>query len=181
MKLLGAKEFLKTVKSGTLFCELWMDNEEDCFKIIKDFENGVNILDKYTGEFLIYGNNTGSLTFLKSKSAKEVLIDNILYNCLFYYDHNIVGDASPGLTLQLVFENEDEWPEQINVDNSDQVLNKQDIKRIRDYFLATEGPFKACDWALEALEKDYYKDNKIVNYKSSRTIKTDKEKLQKNY
>ena len=177
MKLLGAKEFLKTVKSGTLFCELWMDNEEDCFKIIKDFENGVNILDKYTGEFLIYGNNTGSLTFLKSKSAKEVLIDNILYNCLFYYDHNIVGDASPGLTLQLVFENEDEWPEQINVDNSDQVLNKQDIKRIRDYFLTTEGPFKACDWALEALEKDYYKSNKIVNYKSSRTIKIDKENL----
>ena len=177
MKLLGAKEFLKTVKSGTLFCELWMDNEEDCFKIIKDFENGVNILDKYAGEFLIYGNNTGSLTFLKSKSAKEVLIDNILYNCLFYYDHNIVGDASPGLTLQLVFENEDEWPEQINVDNSNQVLNKQDIKRIRDYFLTTEGPFKACDWALEALEKDYYKSNKIVNYKSSRTIKTDKENL----
>ena len=177
MKLLGAKEFLKTVKSGTLFCELWMDNEEDCFEIIKDFENGVNILDKYTGEFLIYGNNTGSLTFLKSKSAKEVVIDNILYNCLFYYDHNIVGDASPGLTLQLVFENEDEWPEQINVDNSDQVLNKQDIKRIRDYFLTTEGPFKACDWALEALEKDYYKSNKTVNYKSSRTIKTDKENL----
>ena len=177
MKLLGAKEFLKTVKSGTLFCELWMNNEEDCFEIIKDFENGVDILDKYTGEFLIYGNNTGSLTFLKSKSAKEVLIDNILYNCLFYYDHNIVGDASPGLTLQLVFENEDEWPEQINVDNSDQVLNKQDIKRIRDYFLTTEGPFKACDWALEALEKDYYKSNKIVNYKSSRTIKTDKENL----
>ena len=177
MKLLGAKEFLKPVKSGTLFCEFWMNNEEDCSEIIKDFENGVNILDKYAGEFLIYGNNTGSLTFLKSKSAKEVLIDNILYNCLFYYDHNIVGDASPGLTLQLVFENEDEWPEQINVDNSDQVLNKQDIKRIRDYFLTTEGPFKACDWALEALEKDYYKSNKIVNYKSSRTIKTDKENL----
>ena len=30
MKLLGAKEFLKTVKSGTLFCEFWMNNEEDC-------------------------------------------------------------------------------------------------------------------------------------------------------
>ena len=177
MKLLGAKEFLKTVKSGTLFCELWMDNEEDCFKIIKDFENGVNILDKYTGEFLIYGNNAGSLAFLKAGKYKEVLIDNIPYNCLFYYDHNIVGDASPDSTLQLVFENEDEWPEQIKVDSSDQILNKQDIKRIRDYFLATEGPFKACDWALEALEKDYYKNNKIVNYKSSRTIKTDKEKL----
>ena len=78
---------------------------------------------------------------------------------------------------QLVFENENEWPEQIKVDSSDQILNNQDIKRIRDYFLTTESPFKACDWALEALEKDYYKNNKIVNYKSSRTIKTDKEKL----
>ena len=99
MKLLGAKEFLKTVKSGTLFFELWMNNEEDCFEIIKDFENGVNILDKYTGEFLIYGNNTGSLAFLKTEKYNEVLIDNILYNCLFYYDHNIVGDASPNSTL----------------------------------------------------------------------------------
>ena len=77
MKLLGAKEFLKTVKSGTLFCEFWMNNEEDCLEIIKDFENGVNILDKYTGEFLIYGNNAGSLTFLKAGKYKEVLIDNI--------------------------------------------------------------------------------------------------------
>ena len=65
-----------------------------------------------------------------------------------------------------MFENEDEWPEQIKVDNSDQVLNRQDIKRIRDYFLANEGPFKTDDWVLEELEKDYYKDNKIINYRS---------------
>ena len=166
MKLMGAKEFLKTVKPGTLFFELWMSHEKDCFEIIRDFENGVNLLDKYGGELLIYGNNAGSLTFLKSERDEEVLIDNILYNCLFYYDHNIVGDASPCSTLQLVFENEDEWPEQIRVDNSDQVLNRQDIKRIRDYFLATEGPFKTYDWVLEELEKDYYKNNKIINYKS---------------
>ena len=145
MKLMGAKEFLKTAKPGTLFFELWMSHEKDCFEIIKDFENGVNLLDKYGGELLIYGNNAGSLTFLKSERDEEVLIDNILYNCLFYYDHNIIGDASPCSTLQLVFENEDEWPEQISVDNSDQVLNRQDIKRIRDYFLATEGPFKTYD------------------------------------
>ena len=172
MKLLGAKEFLKTVKPGTLFFELWMGYEGECLEIIKDFENGVNILDKYGseygGEFLIYGDNTGSLTFLRSDDEEEVLIDNIPYNCLFYYDHNIVGDASPYSTLQLVFENEDEWPERIKVDNSHQVLNKQDIKRIRDYFLATEGPFKTCDWALEELEKDCYKNNKIINYKARR-------------
>ena len=84
MKLLGAKEFLKTIKSGTLFCELWMNNEEDCLEIIKDFENGVNILDKYTGEFLIYGNNIGSLAFLKAEKYNEALIDNIIYNCLFF-------------------------------------------------------------------------------------------------
>lgn len=166
MKLLGAKEFLKTVKPGTLFFELWMSHEEDCFEIIKDFENGINLLDKYSGELLIYGDNSGSLAFLKSNDEEEVLIDNIPYNCLFYYDHNIVGDASPCSTLQLVFENEDEWPELISVDDSDQVLNKQDIKRIRDYFLVTEGPFKTYDWALEELEKDYYKNNEIINYKS---------------
>ena len=143
-----------------------VNHEKDCFEIIRDFENGVNLLDKYGGELLIYGSNAGSLAFLKSERNEEVLIDNILYNCLFYYDHNIVGDASPCSTLQLVFENEDEWPEQIKVDNSDQVLNRQDIKRIRDYFLATEGPFKTYDWVLEELEKDYYKNNKIINYKS---------------
>ena len=166
MKLLGAKEFLKTVKPGTLFFEFWMNNEENCFKVIKDFENGISILDKYYGEPHIYGNNSGSLTFLKSDDAEEVLIENIPYNCLFYYDHNIVGDADPCKTLQLVFENEAEWPEKLKVEQSDQVLDIQDIRRIRDYFLAECGPFEFDSWALEELEKDYYKNNKIINYKS---------------
>jgi hypothetical protein len=79
MKLMGAKEFLKTVKPGTLFFELWMSHEKDCFEIIKDFENGVNLLDKYGGELLIYGNNAGSLTFLKSEKDELLKVNGRLF------------------------------------------------------------------------------------------------------
>ena len=34
MRLLGAKEFLKTVKPGTLCVEFWLDSEEECNPII---------------------------------------------------------------------------------------------------------------------------------------------------
>ena len=57
MKLLGAKEFLKTIKSGTLFCELWMNNEEDCLEsiavITKNKEDLKDISHKLKGKVKI--------------------------------------------------------------------------------------------------------------------------------
>lgn len=169
MKLLGAKEFLRTVKPGTLCVEFWLSHEEDCLELIKDRQNGVDLLEKYSGEFYIFGDNGGSLAFIEDED--EETIEGVKYNCLCYYDKNIVGDASPWTTLQLVYETEDEWPEEICV-GGDIVLHKDDIRRIRDWFLKTEGPFtdETSDdkfaWALKHLEEEE-PDHKIINYKEA--------------
>lgn len=171
MKLLGAKEFLKTVKPCTLCVEFWESNEEDCLKIIEDFKNGVNIIDKYYGEFYLFGDNFYSLSFLARADLQPddiVTIKGKDYNCIFIYDQNIVGDASPSITLQLVFENEDEWPDVIKVRPGNELLYKQDILNIRDWFLENESFQNAegedYEWIWEFLEK-HYSGNKIVNYK----------------
>ena len=36
MRLLGAKEFLRTVKPGTLCVEFWLDSEKECLQLIED-------------------------------------------------------------------------------------------------------------------------------------------------
>lgn len=174
MRLLGAKEFLKTVKPGTLCVEFWMSHAEDCLCLIEDFKKGVNLFEKYSGEFYIFGDNGGSLAFIEpceEENYEEDIIDGHKYNCLFYYDKNIVGDASPWTTLQLVFDSEDEWPEKIPIQQSgeNKFLYKDDIKRIIRHFLEENGPFvdETSDkgWALRKLEEEGYKDDIIINYK----------------
>ena len=141
MRLVGAKEFLKTVEPGTLCIQYWR-NPEICKEIIRNYERHVDITKKYHGEVFVFGDNSGSLTFLRTYDDKEreiVNIDGISYDCLFYYDLNIVGDAGPNETLYLVYENEDEWPSEVKVEQSKQVLNRDDLKRIIKWFLETEG------------------------------------------
>lgn len=173
MRLLGAKEFLKTVKPGTLFISFWLDNAKQCFELARLFEAGESVQEiskKYWDEFHIFGDNGGSVAFCKTDDEPPVDIKGHSYDCIFYYDHNIVGDAGPGETLNLVFDNEAEWPSEFRVSQSDQILSKEDVVRIRDWFLETEGPFKdeANDWARAALEEGYYKDDPVVNYKFTR-------------
>jgi len=176
MRLLGAKEFLKTVKPGTLCIEFWMKNEEECFELIKDYENDGNInklFKKYGGCFYIFGDNTGSLEFLYDEDEEPDDIDGFKYDCLFYYDKNIVGDASPWTTLQLVYDNEEEWPDYITPDDYyhesiNKTLNKEDIRRIQKWFLEAGKPFRdetsENAWALRFLEEE--KNDKIINYRS---------------
>lgn len=163
MKLIGAKEFLKTIKPGTLCVEFWEDSEEDCLKIIKEYQNDENIIEKHCGEFYIFGDNGGSLTFLKEDKNKEIEINNKKYDCLFYYDKNIVGDASPSTTLQLMFENEDEYPSEIPVQQSNEHLSKEDILNIRKWFMQNISFMPVTD-EIEYLEA-HYRDNIIVNFK----------------
>ena len=171
MRLIGAKQFLKTVRPGTLCVEFCLRSEKECLQLIEDYKNGVDIFKKYYGEFYIFGDNVGSLAFLTEDDDRysTETIDGIEYDCLFYYDKNIVGDASPGNTLQLVFESEDEWPEKVEIEEykKQKFLNKEDIKRIAKYFLKNHKfDDETKGWALNYLEtNDYYKDDKIVNYK----------------
>ena len=175
MRLLGAKEFLRTVKPGTLCIQFWMNNETECFNLIKDYESGKSVYNDYGygDNFFIFGDNSGSLAFIKN--TKRIMVGDAIYDCLFYYDLNIVGDASPTETLYLVFE-DNEWPDKIAVEDSDQFLTKDELKKIRKWFLKKCGPFNDETYsgldllgfktALNILETDdYKKDSPIVNYK----------------
>jgi hypothetical protein len=174
MRLLGAKEFLKTVKSGTLCIEFWEHSKEQCYEIIEDFKKGLSpkeICEKHYGEYYIFGDNGFSLTFLVPSLPEDEEIEEIKgnkYNCIFIYDKNIVGDASPTRTLQLVFDNEAEWPEEIPIEGSSKTLSDEEIKIIQEWYLENE-TFDNHDWALKCLEtEEYYKDNEIVNFKMER-------------
>lgn len=170
MRLLGAKRFLETVKPGTLCVEFWEDTKEQCLQIIKDFKNGQNIIRNYDGEFYIFGDNGGSLSFITDDDNEEYCIDGKTYHCLFYYDKNICGDACPETTLQLVFESEDEYPNKIcaeSCNNSIEELTKEDIIKIKNWFIQEAEYFFENDWALEYL-KNEYKDDFIVNFDSEK-------------
>lgn len=167
MRLIGAKEFLKTVKAGTLYKRFWLNSEKDCLDLIDKYNR--NYYLDYSYELEIFGDNSGSLAFLEPTDEREVItIGNKDYTCLFYYDANVVGDAGPNTTLYLVYDGEDEWPSQVEIDNSEDYLTKEELIAIRHWFLKAEGPFRdeaKEGWALETLEKeDYYKNSRIVNY-----------------
>lgn len=166
MRLLGAKEFLRTVKPGTLFRMYWHD-VEICHNIIEAFKNGKINEIQYYSEVAIFGSNSGSLSFHKLTDSDNVIIDNKNYDCLFYYDLNIVGDASPTETLYLVYDSIDEWSDKVNIEESDgEFLTKDELVKIRDWFIENEGPFsdETNGWALQILISDeYYKNNEIVN------------------
>lgn len=163
MKLIGAKEFLETIKPGTLCIEFWEKSKEDCLKIVEEYRNGENIIEKHYGEFYLFGDNYGSLTFLKEDDSEEIEIGNKKYDCLFYYDKNIVGDASPSTTLQLVFEDEDEYPNEIPIEYSNKKLSKEDIISIKKWFIQNI-QFAPITDEIEYLE-NHYKNDIIVNFK----------------
>lgn len=184
MRLLGAREFLKTVKPGTLFIEFWFDDEQECRELAENFKTGMSvedILKNQYGSYHIYGDNGGSLAFIVPTFEEDedlTTIDGHEYNFLFYYDKNIVGDASPATSLNIVFDSPEEWPKRVPVTPSgyeepSRFLYHDDLERIRDWFLANCGPFRdevndKSAWALKALDDKYYKDNFIVNYKEER-------------
>lgn len=163
MKLVGAKEFLRLAKPGTVFVEYWMKDEDECFEIIKRFEKGENILED--GEWLIFGSNACALSYLKDEDNEIVIIDGHKYDYLFAYDHNVIGDASPWTTLYLIFE--DDIPEKTIFGD------KEDLKRIIKWFIESEGPFAINDfddpWIKEFFKRN--KDDKIINYKGEEDVK----------
>lgn len=160
MRLVGARKFLETVKEGTLCVEFWKNTQEECSRIIEDYKKGEDIIQKYKGEFYIFGDNSGSLGFIEDDIEDE--IDGKKYNCLCYYDKNIVGDACPKTTLQLVFETEDEYPEEIYIES--EKLTKEDIIKIKNWFVKNTLFSKPDDWVWEFLNKE--KENTIINFDS---------------
>ena len=114
MKLVGAKEFLKSAKSGMFFLQFWA-TADYCHKIIKKYENNEfnEILNDDSFELYIYGDNSGSLGIDKNYDTFDdgdtffIGENGKTYYCLCYTDLNIVGDAVPHETLYLLFDNVD--------------------------------------------------------------------------
>lgn len=166
MRLIGAKEFLKTVKPGTLYKRFWLNTQEQCLDLITRYKTNQDLY--YNSLLELFGDNSGSLGFMYTDDDEEVIINDKAYQCLFYYDANVVGDAGPTTTLYLVYDNEDEWPDKIKVEDSENdFLTKEELVNIRDWFLHDADFENELEgWALESLNTDdYYKDNFIINYR----------------
>lgn len=181
MRLIGAMEFLKTVREGTLCIGFWLRGEDDCRKLANDYESGMSVNDitkRYYPEIFIFGDNSASLAFTPRfdylDDEDTEIIDGHKYDCLNYYDLNIVGDASPWTTLYLVFDDETEWPERIvlqdyNSDCTNEPIPKEGIKAIVKWFLEECGPFRKefNASALESLNEPGY-SNWVTDYKGKR-------------
>jgi hypothetical protein len=155
IRLLGARKFIG-LPTGTLYKEFWLNNEEECEKMISEFtENPSNFLD--TENLMIYQDNSGSLVLNDPFQGDEI--------CLI--DINVVGDAAPSCTLRIVFDLED-LPETINVGKNDEDVDmsftkdeiKEFIKIMKDYADSDKQYFK---WALDELDELYKDGNKIVD------------------
>lgn len=115
-RLVGARKFLEIAKPGTLFIplEFWGYNPEkngqELADSIKKFENNpVSAYDANWGNLHIFVDNFGSVTFRYFP-----------FNCdedddyIYYYDYNVVGDASPEYTLYLIVDSIEDIPAHIS-------------------------------------------------------------------
>jgi len=180
MKLLGAKEFIKS-KPGTFYFRLWKNAEDECFKIIEQFKEDPKSLlneENEENELEVYGNNSYSMSFrsgvfdwdtdIMSKSENDE-------DFIFCWDANVIGDAGPLTTLYLVLE-EDELPEFIIAVNSfyenPVKLSKDRILRIRNLFVKEycSEIEELSDWIKEAI-KEYSKESEIFNVNIEGKIK----------
>ena len=169
MRLVGAKKFLRIAKSGTLYAVFSFSNEEECFNLIEKYNDGEELSERIE----IFGDNSGSLAFIKND--EKVSIGGKEFDCIFYYDANVVGDASPETTLYLIYEDAD-FPSKIEIEQSNgEFLSKDDVFLIRKWFLENHTFKKEYnDWALnELISNDYFKNNKVINYKGSRKLPKD--------
>jgi hypothetical protein len=163
MKLLGGKEFIKS-EPGTFYIEFWEHSEKDCLKIIEVFKrNPKELLTKENlMELRVFGDNGGSMNFQSEEGGEE---DE---DFIYYWDANVIGDASPTTTLYLVLE-EDELPEEITIEKMHvdgynigyEKLSKKRIIRIRNIFKEYGFGYKAS-WVEEAI-KEYTETSAIFN------------------
>lgn len=127
MKLLGAREFIK-MPAGTFYVQYWQNSKKECIDIIENFKKEPkSFLELKVNDLEVFGDNSGSMTFG----------GDIEDNYIFYYDANVVGDASPATTLYLVID-EDELPDIIEFHNNERntiQLKKNEVIKIKNIFL----------------------------------------------
>lgn len=180
--LMGARKFLDMPK-GTIYHQFWMDNSKECLKLIEEFNKNPKEYFSNLGLILhIYGNNRGSMALrgpVDDDSYEPIETDSI-EDYLFYYDANVVGDASPNDTLYLVIE-ESLLPDIIEFEYGS--VTKDEFLQLRNIFLEFDD-FKehgidniedpANEWARDELyNDDYYKNNPLLDTDITVTIELD--------
>lgn len=168
MRLIGAKEFLSTVKAGTFFLQYWT-SVANCNRLIQLVEQGdlEGAIKENPLELYIFGDNSGSLNIEvldEDWDCDHYEIEGKDYHCLIYTDLNIVGDANPYSTLYLVFDNLEDIP----LCALPLGQTKETLTIFRNWFLTKCGPFRdevndEEAWALKTFEESYLGDP-IVNY-----------------
>jgi len=155
IRLLGSRKFIG-LPPGTLYTEHWLNDIEQCNTMIHNFiENPDEFLD--TLDLFIYQDNGASLLLEGQKDEDDLCLTDV----------NVVGDASPGTTLRIVFNLED-LPDIITIrgSNYDDRVNwtKQEISEIIKEMKEDNHINKRHhNWALEELEKLHVKGNKIID------------------
>lgn len=154
--LMGARRFID-MPTGTLYISLWKNSTSDCIDLIEEFMKDPKEFLDYS-DMEVYGDNGGSMGFSQDDE------DHI-----FYYDANVVGDASPTHTLYVVLDanvipDSIEFP---NLENMDEhfTLTREEILEIRNKFM---GFFDSLDninnhqndWARQELDK-YAAESKL--------------------
>lgn len=115
-RLVGARRFLKAAKPGTLFIplEFWGYNPEKNSQELADtlekfVDNPLPVYDDNWGKLHIFVDNNGSVTF----SYFPFICDED-EDYIYYYDYNVVGDASPEYTLYLIVDSIEDIPSHIS-------------------------------------------------------------------
>ena len=115
-RLVGARKFLEIAKPETLFIplEFWgYDYERDgqeLAEVVKMFTNNpLAAYDTNWGKIHVFVNNFGSVTF-----AYFPFICDEDEDYIYYYDYNVVGDASPEHTLYLIIDSIEDIPSHIS-------------------------------------------------------------------
>lgn len=156
IKLMGARHFID-MPVGTMYFRLdGNDNVKNIFK-----ENPKSLIDDFE-DIEVYGNNNGSMALSYINYEEEGTY-------LFYYDANIVGDASPENTLYFVFD-EDFLPNEIILVEKymysgdkdftivNHVITKAEFLEMRKEFIGyfdslDNANNKENDWARAELDK----------------------------
>ena len=182
-RLVGARKFLEIAKPGTLFIplEFWGHNPERNSQELADavekfVNNPLSAYDANWGNLHIFVDNCGSAIFRYSPFSCDEDGDYI-----YYYDYNVVGDASPEYTLYLIVDSIEDIPSHINFFYCGDRISKAEFDKD---FVVYNSAVKMYDHYLQLTDeeiKDMYEEvlDEICNNVSDRGNDWAKEELSK--
>lgn len=182
-RLVGARKFLEIAKPGTLFIPLEFcghnperNSQELADAVEKFVNNPLSAYDANWGNLHIFVDNCGSATFRYFPFSCDEDDDYI-----YYYDYNVVGDASPECTLYLIVDSIEDIPAHISFFCFGDEISKAEFDKD---FVVYNNAIQLYDHYLQLTEeeiKDMYEEvlDEICNNVSDRGNDWAKEELSK--